>query len=159
MTGQPGQMKTGPRAKRETPASDARDETLRAMLETRRATLAQRIRDGIRDVRAATGGATQPLNVDDGAVREGGADIEIALMQAASETLRALDAALGRLAVGRYGNCTDCGDPIAPSRLEALPFAARCVECESAREGQRAAHSPSMSRRDWAGFSATLERT
>lgn len=43
-------------------------------------------------------------------------------------------AALRRIEDGRYGACLDCGEPIAPDRLEVLPEAARCILCASARE-------------------------
>jgi DnaK suppressor protein len=44
--------------------------------------------------------------------------------------LAAIDAALGRLDAGAYGACTACGNPIAPERLEALPWAALCIDCQ-----------------------------
>lgn len=37
-----------------------------------------------------------------------------------------------RLERGAYGVCEDCGQRIAPERLEALPDATRCVTCQSA---------------------------
>ncbi|HYN65243.1 MAG TPA: TraR/DksA C4-type zinc finger protein [Ornithinibacter sp.] len=36
--------------------------------------------------------------------------------------------ALEKLDAGTYGNCDVCGKPIAPGRLEALPWAVCCVE-------------------------------
>ena len=38
---------------------------------------------------------------------------------------------------GAYGTCQDCGNPIAPHRLSALPFAIRCITCEEAEEERR----------------------
>lgn len=38
-------------------------------------------------------------------------------------------------AKGAYGICEDCGKKIAPERLEALPEATRCIECQAAWEG------------------------
>ena len=46
--------------------------------------------------------------------------------------LGAVDAALARLTAGTYGRCTSCGNPIAPERLEALPWAALCIDCQRA---------------------------
>lgn len=37
--------------------------------------------------------------------------------------------ALNRLKAGTYGICVSCGKPIAPERLEALPFATSCIKC------------------------------
>ena len=31
---------------------------------------------------------------------------------------------------GTYGTCVRCGRPIASGRLEALPWAAHCIECQ-----------------------------
>ncbi|HMM43160.1 MAG TPA: TraR/DksA C4-type zinc finger protein, partial [Thermomicrobiales bacterium] len=35
-----------------------------------------------------------------------------------------------RLADGAYGACQRCGRQISPERLEALPWAAYCIECQ-----------------------------
>lgn len=42
-----------------------------------------------------------------------------------------ITAALNRVAKGTYGRCTRCGRQIAPARLEVLPYAAACIECQS----------------------------
>jgi DnaK suppressor protein len=42
--------------------------------------------------------------------------------------------ALQRLEDGTYRLCQECGQPIAPKRLEALPWAERCVRCEARLE-------------------------
>lgn len=85
-------------------------------------------------VRTSAASGRRPLDGDDDAPRELADEIEMALIQVASDTLRRLDAALDRLARGRYGDCAECAEPIAERRLEALPFAIRCVDCETSRE-------------------------
>jgi RNA polymerase-binding transcription factor DksA len=40
------------------------------------------------------------------------------------------------LADGTYGTCRDCGQAIPPARLEAVPEAVRCVECQRRFEGR-----------------------
>lgn len=59
-----------------------------------------------------------------------------------TEQLAEIDAALARLRAGTYGVCLDCGDPIQPRRLEAVPWAARCRDCQEAfdREEQERTH-------------------
>ncbi len=52
-----------------------------------------------------------------------------ALLEAAREQLTAVDAALLRLAEGRYGACDRCGQPIGAERLAARPAAVTCVRC------------------------------
>ena len=42
--------------------------------------------------------------------------------------------ALLRLVEGAYGICVDCGRNIPEARLSVMPEAARCLECQSARE-------------------------
>ena len=44
--------------------------------------------------------------------------------------LVSVEAALERIASDKYGNCMACGGPINPKRLEALPDAALCVDCQ-----------------------------
>ncbi|MBI2911582.1 MAG: TraR/DksA C4-type zinc finger protein [Chloroflexi bacterium] len=43
--------------------------------------------------------------------------------------------ALGKLASGTYGSCEECGQPINPERLEALPHASLCIDCRSRQDG------------------------
>ena len=52
-----------------------------------------------------------------------------ALLEAAREQVEAAEAALRRLAEGRYGVCERCGEPIGAERMAARPAAATCVRC------------------------------
>jgi DnaK suppressor protein len=56
-----------------------------------------------------------------------------ALPQAAREQVAAIDAALQRLAAGRYGVCERCGRPIGEGRLAARPAAPTCIQCAGSR--------------------------
>ena len=44
--------------------------------------------------------------------------------------LNAIDDALARMRDGSYGRCVDCGAAIAPERLEAVPQAEHCIDCQ-----------------------------
>jgi hypothetical protein len=55
------------------------------------------------------------------------------LLAAAREQVAAVDAALARLAAGRYGQCERCGQPIGAGRLEARPAATTCIRCAGRR--------------------------
>jgi DnaK suppressor protein len=44
--------------------------------------------------------------------------------------LKMIDAALARIDSEEYGVCLDCGNAIAAARLEAIPWAVRCVACQ-----------------------------
>jgi len=52
------------------------------------------------------------------------------------QMIEAVDGALERINDGSYGRCADCGTDIPQARLEVLPFAPRCVECERKRQGE-----------------------
>lgn len=45
-----------------------------------------------------------------------------------------IDEALQRIEDGTYGTCTRCGKEINPARLEAIPWAGLCVECQQKQE-------------------------
>lgn len=54
------------------------------------------------------------------------------------DQLADVEHALGKFEDGTYGLCDDCGKPIAPERLEALPQASLCLDCKArlAKEGK-----------------------
>lgn len=56
---------------------------------------------------------------------------QLAMRERAANHLEAVNGALARLDDGTYGTCARCGRPIAAERLEALPWAARCIECQA----------------------------
>jgi RNA polymerase-binding protein DksA len=57
---------------------------------------------------------------------------DLALMDHNRQHLAEIDAALARLDDGSYGACTSCHRPIAPERLEALPWTPLCIDCSRA---------------------------
>jgi DnaK suppressor protein len=61
-------------------------------------------------------------------------EVDLALMQMKSETLKKIDQALLRLEEGTYGRCQECDREIPHARLRALPFAALCRECQEEAE-------------------------
>jgi RNA polymerase-binding transcription factor DksA len=56
------------------------------------------------------------------------------LMRAARAALADIDAALFRLAIGRFGDCQRCGRAIAADRLRAVPTASLCLRCQLLKE-------------------------
>ena len=48
--------------------------------------------------------------------------------------LRDVERALEKLDAGTYGTCDVCGRPIALDRLDAIPWAARCVDDAASRD-------------------------
>ncbi|NKN35411.1 TraR/DksA family transcriptional regulator [Agrobacterium sp. a22-2] len=49
--------------------------------------------------------------------------------QAGENELKAIDAALDRIANGTFGTCVKCGQAISPERLAAVPYTPFCQEC------------------------------
>ena len=55
---------------------------------------------------------------------------DLALRDRADQQLALVDEALARFDARTFGTCVRCGQPIALERLEALPWAARCIDCQ-----------------------------
>ncbi len=66
-------------------------------------------------------------------------DTHANLIDRAETRLRLIDQALARVDNGTYGICAECGDEIGLERLKVLPFAVRCIDCESQRARSGAA--------------------
>jgi len=50
------------------------------------------------------------------------------------ERVNKIVAALGRIERDEYGTCVECGEPIRPARLRAMPEVATCVQCQEQLE-------------------------
>lgn len=57
-------------------------------------------------------------------------DLAIQNVHAGTSRLREVTAALQRLSDGSFGTCIDCDMPISPKRLQAVPWAPRCISCQ-----------------------------
>jgi RNA polymerase-binding transcription factor len=76
----------------------------------------------------------EKIEIGDRSVQVLDEDLELERLERKRRELRQVDEALGRLERGEYGLCEDCEAEIAEERLEILPFATRCVDCERKRE-------------------------
>ena len=56
--------------------------------------------------------------------------IQLKLKQVDAKILQAIEEALWRFEKGTYGICRDCGEPIAPARLKAIPWTRVCITCK-----------------------------
>jgi DnaK suppressor protein len=63
-------------------------------------------------------------------------EVDLALMQMKSDTLKKIDRAILRLEEGTYGRCQECEADIPAARLRALPFAALCRDCQEEAESR-----------------------
>ena len=64
------------------------------------------------------------------------ADREIAArkLEASAIKVREARSALERLDHGEFGTCPDCLEPISDARLQAVPWASRCFQCQESAE-------------------------
>lgn len=78
-------------------------------------------------------------------------EVDTQLLDAESRELALIDEAIGRVHNGNYGICGSCGKSIPLSRLQAVPYAAHCIDCQReeeqgsyagrSRAGRSAAHA------------------
>jgi DnaK suppressor protein len=54
----------------------------------------------------------------------------LSLLEQLEDQLAEVNKALERIEEGTYGICTNCGKNILPERLEALPYAELCIDCQ-----------------------------
>ena len=54
------------------------------------------------------------------------------------DILAQVNSALERMDDGKYGLCQRCGKPINEERLEAFPYVAHCIDCQTLLERQNA---------------------
>ena len=88
--------------------------------------------DAIRSDRRRASGELSPDFEEQATQRENDETLD-ALDERGREALAAIDAALGRIADGSYGECARCGERISDERLRAEPTAAVCIGCATAR--------------------------
>lgn len=63
--------------------------------------------------------------------------------------LKAIEAALERIDNGSYGICEECGEEIDKKRLEVLPFARHCRDCQSEIEERSGRKENSADMKKW----------
>jgi DnaK suppressor protein len=58
-------------------------------------------------------------------------DVLFNLSETQRQQIRDIDAALERIEKGEYGTCMNCGEAIAPRRMEVRPFSRYCIDCKT----------------------------
>lgn len=81
-------------------------------------------------------GRSEPFAKDSGeqAVELENVEVKDELQREAQQQLILVNRALQRIENDQYGNCVDCGESVAQTRLAAIPYAERCIQCETALE-------------------------
>jgi DnaK suppressor protein len=106
---------------------------LKGMLEDRR----REIHEKLRSLREAIPmEAPDVRDAEEQSVDDFVKEVDLALMQMKSETLKKIDQAIERLEDGSYGRCQECDTEIAAARLRALPFALLCRDCQEETESR-----------------------
>lgn len=101
---------------------------LRQVLLKRRDALRQALAGDLsllKELREAQGG-----DVVDFALDSAQDEISSQLAEVESRELAQIEAALERMREGRYGVCDGCDKPIPLARLQALPYAISCIDCQ-----------------------------
>lgn len=84
----------------------------------------------LKELRAQTSG-----DVVDAALDSAQDEISSQLAEVESRELSSIENALMRMKQGQYGVCEGCGSSIPLARLNALPYATLCIDCQ--REAER----------------------
>ena len=119
------------------------DVLTRPLLEELRSRLAERLRvleAGLRE--GETASAEERISQFVGEIYDRGeessvnaqAEINTAVLNSHADEIQRIRSALQRIEEGVYGHCRDCGEPIGTARLDANPFADRCIDCQTVRE-------------------------
>jgi DnaK suppressor protein len=66
------------------------------------------------------------------------AERNLSLADNARQQLELVNEAMARIDNGTYGICPDCGKPIDPKRLNAIPYAVYCLQDQIKHETQEA---------------------
>ena len=99
-------------------------DSIRQQLEERLAELQVRLANIKKDVTQAHSGDS----AEQAQERENDEVVD-AIGNETAQSIKIVQAALGRIADGSYGTCKECGESIGQARLEAMPEANRCVGC------------------------------
>jgi DnaK suppressor protein len=84
----------------------------------------------LKELREQTGG-----DVVDFALDSAQDEINSQLAEVESRELASIENALERMRTGHYGVCEGCAERIPMARINALPYATSCIECQ--RESER----------------------
>jgi DnaK suppressor protein len=117
---------------------------IRRTIERRLDALRSEITDKLGDAALVNAGLDRNADSGDLSVADDTASTDFADARRDLEEYQAGRAALARLEAGDYGTCADCGEAIPAARLQAQPFAIRCVACQGRRERAAGTHHSTL---------------
>lgn len=114
------------------------DEPFREKMQQRLTKIRAEILENIQHESADFADATSNDSVKD-SVDLASNDVDIRLLETLGsqdvKRLKKVEAAIGRIRNGRFGLCAKCHKKVDQERLEAIPYAAFCINCQKGREG------------------------
>ena len=117
-------------------SEEERKAVLRKSLIQKREEIVREVKNGISKYIKGETRQLVDTALDDGdwSVVDLSEDISFKHMSTHRENLLKIDEALRKLSEGTYGICEECGEEISKARLQILPFAIYCTDCQERRE-------------------------
>jgi len=75
-----------------------------------------------------------PIPSTEGAVNSGAVEVEVGVIANDERLAAEVAAALERIESGTFGRCQTCSRTIGKARLDAVPYARKCIRCARATE-------------------------
>ncbi len=108
--------------------------TIKRYLETKRREIENRLKTIRQEDPFAHNRPLPNAASDDDAAEFSGHERAEALRRETTRIQAKIKKALAKIGVGTYGKCEKCGQPIDAARLEVMPMADLCFECERKQE-------------------------
>ncbi len=107
---------------------------MRTRLLAQRNELLKIYHEEIEESRSGTDTVEDPVDQATAAYQK---DLTLALSSADYDHLAEIEDAIARLDSGAYGECESCAAKIPQARIEAVPWARLCVDCQEREENER----------------------
>jgi DnaK suppressor protein len=119
-------------AKTQTVAKAKSFSAYRERLEKQRADILSMYQNDVRAGQESTDEGTE--DIVDRANNSYNRELMFSLSDTERQLMLEVDKALERIDDGAYGRCSNCGTEIAEKRLEAVPWARYCIDCQELSE-------------------------
>jgi DnaK suppressor protein len=107
-------------------------QSYKKLLEEKRATLLARVQAA--RANETEGGSEDAPDLGDRALFTVTRDLSYRLTTSEREMLKKIDAALDRIEAETYGECLSCGKKVQSGRLNAVPWARFCIDCQELQD-------------------------
>ena len=107
-------------------------EKYRKLLEDKRAELLARVKAARASETA--GRSEDAPDLGDRALSTVTRDLSYRLTTGERDILKRIDAALDRIEASSYGECLSCGKKVQLGRLDAVPWARHCIDCQELQD-------------------------